>query len=116
MANPKKNPCHGLVVERREAGRVTYTLECHGDCDTGDCKIRSETDHHGTKTEWCGCDDGARSCNIYIETDARGRQRIDCFTLGCDEGYECKLVEHGRVEHDGVTIIHWACACVKMEK
>ncbi|MCI5074327.1 hypothetical protein [Oricola sp.] len=109
------NPhCHGVVTERREGDTSTYTLTCTGDCEKGECRVRSEKDHHGTVTEWCACDDGERGCNIYISTDARGKQRIDCFTLGCDEGYECRLVELDSAESEGVKIIRWVCACVKV--
>ncbi len=114
MENEKKSPCHGIVVEIRKDGKSTYELECHGDCDKGKCDKRSEKDHHGTVIEWCGCEDGERTCNIYISTDARGRQFIDCFTLGCKEGMECRLVALKREERDGVMRIEWTCACVML--
>ncbi|MGI9351746.1 MAG: hypothetical protein ACR2O3_09305 [Rhizobiaceae bacterium] len=108
----KKTPCHGRVRETRRGDQITYELFCEGDCDEGECdKIRTKPDHHGTWIEYCGCPGGERTCNIYIETDGRGNKRIDCFTLGCGDGQECKLVQTGTIEDPEQTLVDWKCVC-----
>lgn len=111
----KEERCHGEVWEKREGDRKSYELRCAGACEKGQCeKRKTKPDHHGTWIEWCACDDETRGCNIYIEHKHDGTQRIDCFTLGCGEGYECKLVEAASAESEGVKTIKWVCACVKI--
>lgn len=109
----RKRPCHGQLWEKREGDKVTLELKCAGDCDgKEDCtRQKSGPDDHGTVTEWCACNDDTRGCNIYLETKADGSQRFDCFTLGCNEEQVCTLVENGRIETPGVTVVKWICEC-----
>lgn len=110
----KINPCHGTVTERKSGGKITLELKCSGDCTDGKCAKRTRTDHHGTTITWCSCDDSPGFCNIYIEKKHNGKERFDCFTLGCGDDADCKPVKQAWIEMDnGDSITTWVCACVK---
>lgn len=112
----KKEHCHGAVIERRRGKQVTLELVCQGECPHGKCEKHSRTDHHGTTITWCGCSDQPEGCNIYLEKRHNGEERFDCFTLGCEEGWECQPVKQKTTKKAGETTTIWVCACVKIKK
>lgn len=107
--------CHGIVRKTEtEDGRVSLQLVCAGSCAEGKCERRKRTDHHGVTLYWCSCDDTPGGCNIYIEQRPDGTRSFDCFTLGCDLGWECKPQVIRTEKSGGTTVTEYACACVKV--
>lgn len=107
--------CHGIVRKTEtEEGRISLQLVCEGECTEGKCRRRKRTDHHGVTLRWCSCDDSPGGCNIYIEKRPDGTERFDCFTLGCEPGWECKPYEVRSEKTEGGTVTDYACACAKV--
>jgi hypothetical protein len=94
--------------------RVSLQLVCEGGCTTGKCERRKRADHHGVTPYWCSCDDSPGGCIICIEHRPDGSRSFDCFTLGCDPGWECKPQEIKSEKVGGTTVTEYACACVKV--